>query len=92
MGTALDHSVRSTQPRTLPELLRLLGVNDEPVAKQWEPITAWLAEHQASPELWMSLLANGYGLLLEQMVPAFHRPIPHRRITTGSGTKANLLI
>ncbi|BBU23487.1 hypothetical protein [Mycobacterium xenopi] len=92
MGTAVDHNVTSTEPRTLPELLRLLGVNDEPVAKQWEPITAWLAENEASPELWMSLLANGYGLLLEQMVPTFHRPIPHRRITTASGTKETLLI
>jgi hypothetical protein len=37
---------------------------------------------EVSPKLWMSLVANGYGLQLEQMIPDFYRPIPHHRITT----------
>lgn len=89
MGTATDHSVK---PRTLPELLRLLGVNDKSVADQWGPIMSWLAHNRVSPELWMSLVANGYGLQLEQMIHDFHRPIPYHRITTASGTKDALLI
>jgi hypothetical protein len=92
MANAIDHSVELAGPRTLPELLRLLGVKDKPVAKQWRPIMDWLAKNKASPELWMSLLANGYGLLLEQMVPTFRRPIPHRRITSASGSKRSMLI
>jgi hypothetical protein len=92
MGTAIARNNDLAEPSTLPELLRLLGVNDQPVAKQWEPLMAWLAEHRASRQLWMSLLSNGYGLLLEEMLPTFHRPIPHRRITTAYGTKNSLLV
>jgi hypothetical protein len=70
----------------------MLGVNDKPFGEQCDPIMAWLEHNEASRELWLSLLANGYGLHLEQDFPSFNRPVPRRRITTASGTKANLLI
>ncbi len=79
-------------PRTLPQLLRTLGVNDEPVTTQWRAIMAWLADNQLTPRLWMSMLANGYGVIIERTTPGFHRPIPYRRIITASGTKAQMLI
>lgn len=92
MLKAIDHTTEFAEPTTLPALLRLLGVSDEPVGKQWFPIMDWLAGHRLSPRLWMSLLANGYGLQLEQMLRTFDRPVPVRRITTASGTKANMLL
>lgn len=90
MGTALSRRNGATQnettePRTVPQLLRLLGVQDMAVAKQGEAIIEWLADHTLSPKLWQSLVANGYGLEVEQTMPDFQRPIPYRRITTGSG-------
>lgn len=92
MEVAIAPTGGRAEPQTVPELLRLLKVSDKPVGKQWYAITAWLADNPASPKLWMSLLANGYGLHLETMMPAFKRPIPHRRITTQSGTKAQMLL
>lgn len=80
------------EPATVPQLLRMLGVKNEPLGKQWEPLVQWLTEHQASPQLWRSLVRNGYGLELEQSVRAFERPIPYRRICSTSGGKANLLL
>jgi hypothetical protein len=52
-------------PTTLPALLRLLGVDHEPVTGQRDAIMAWLADNAPSPELLVSLFANGYGLLLK---------------------------
>jgi hypothetical protein len=80
MATATDDSVGLGEPRTLPQLLRMLGVNDKPTSQQWHPIMAWLEHHDASRELWMSLLANGYGQHLERAVPSLNRPISRRRI------------
>jgi hypothetical protein len=48
----------------LPALLRLLGVDHEPVTRQRDAITAWLGDNAPSPELLVSLF-NGYGLLLK---------------------------
>jgi hypothetical protein len=76
MATAMDDSVGLAQPRTLPQLLRMLRVNDKPISGQWHPIMAWLEHNGASRELWMSLLANGYGLHLEMDIPSFNRPAP----------------
>jgi len=78
MATGMDGSVGLTQPRTLPELLRLLGVNDKSVSQQWHPIMAWFEHNEASRELWMSTLANGYGIHLEGDLPSFNRPVPRR--------------
>jgi hypothetical protein len=59
--------LRSTSaPRTTPELLRLLGIQDLSVVHQVPVLIAWLADNIASPELRLSLRANGYGYLLPQ--------------------------
>jgi hypothetical protein len=76
MRTATRHHAGRGEPATLPALLRLLGVDHEPVARQWDPIMGWLDDHPASSELWVSLLANGYGLMLKQGVSAGHHPAP----------------
>ena len=78
MATATADSVASAQPRTLPHLLRMLGVNDKPVSQQWPQIMTWLEHNEASRELWTSFLANGYGLHLEQGMHSFNRPGPRR--------------
>ena len=80
MAIAMDDSVGLARPRTLPHLLRMLGVNHKPVSEQWHQIMAWLEHNEASRELWLSLLANGYGLHLEQDMPSFKRPGPRRRV------------
>lgn len=51
-------------PRTLPQLLRHLGVADEPVTRQQVVIASWLAEHRPTAQLRLSIRMNGYGLLL----------------------------
>lgn len=69
MGTASTTDVsgaESLQPATAPELLRLLHVDHEPVARQWPAITEWLTEHQAPIALRCSLRANGDGDLLRK--------------------------
>jgi hypothetical protein len=90
--TTIDERTEAAQPTTLPELLRLLGAQDKAVAKQFDAILVWLGKNQPNRELWMSLVANGYGIHLEQNARTFKRPCPYRRITTGSGTKASLLL
>lgn len=52
-------------PATLPALLRLLGMNREPLSQQIEAVKAWLAHNTVSSELMVSLLANGFGLLVK---------------------------
>jgi hypothetical protein len=60
------------KPATTPELLRLLHVDHEPVARQWRAITVWLTDHTPTAALRCSLRANGYGYLLRQIVPEQH--------------------
>jgi hypothetical protein len=74
MRTATRHHAGLDEPATLPALLRLLGVHHEPAARQRDAIMGWLDDHPASSELWVSLLANGYGLMLKKGVPAGHHP------------------
>lgn len=64
MGIATVQIQGLSGPSTVPVLLRLLGVDQEPVTRQRDAITAWLADNAPSPELLVSLFANGYGLLL----------------------------
>jgi hypothetical protein len=67
----------------------MLGVNDKPTSQQWHPIMAWLEHNDASRELWMSLLANGYGQHLEREMPSLSRPVARRRINRAAlGTRA----
>lgn len=51
-------------PTTLPSLLRMLGVDREPLARQMQVVRAWLSHNATSLELDMSLRCNGYGLIL----------------------------
>jgi hypothetical protein len=76
-GTAL------IEPATAPELLRLLHVDHEPVARQWPAITEWLTDHTPTTSLRCSLRANGYGYLLRQRVNERH---PIGSITDTSAT------
>ena len=81
MATALDDSVGLAQPQTLPQLLRMLGLNGKPVSEQWHPIVAWFEHNECSRELWMSLVANGYAYHIErQNLLSFNRPVPRRRV------------
>jgi hypothetical protein len=76
----MDDSVALAQPRTLPQLLRMLGVNDKPVSEHWDPILAWFKHNECSRELWRSVVANGYRYHLdEQNAVSFTRPVPRRR-------------
>lgn len=59
-------------PATTPELLRLLHVDHEPVARQWPAINEWLTAHTPTTALKCSLRANGYGYLLRQTVREQH--------------------
>lgn len=79
MMTATHPRAGVGEPTTLSALLRLLGVNHQSAARQWDAITCWLDDHPASSELWVSLLANGYGLMLKQGIPAGHHPAPSSR-------------
>lgn len=80
------------KPGTVTQLFRALGVKGQPITKQFDALVAWLADHEPSRDLWLSMVANGYGLQLEQSVGWFHRPVPYRRITSSSGTKEQMLI
>jgi hypothetical protein len=62
MRTNHDHDALPGSA-TLPALLRWLGVHREPLTRQVTAVKAWLADNAISPELTMSLRANGYGLL-----------------------------
>ncbi len=83
----MDDRAGLAQPRTLPQLLRMLGVDHKPFSEQWHLITAWFARKEVSRELWVSLLANGYGLHLERAIPSFNRPGPRRRRPPVSGRR-----
>ena len=54
------------QPTSLVALLRELGLNRASVEKQKPALRAWLASHPANKMLRVSMLCNGYGLLLKE--------------------------
>jgi len=56
----------TAEPTTLPALLKELGVQRASVEKQKPALRAWLATHNASHPLRVSLCCNGYGLLLKE--------------------------
>jgi hypothetical protein len=73
MGTASTKcGATLVEPATAPELLRLLHVDHEPVARQWPAITEWLTDHTPTTALRCSLRANGYGYLLRQTIQERH--------------------
>jgi hypothetical protein len=89
MGTAsttYDNSAAWMEPETAPELLRLLKVDHEPVARQWPAITAWLTDHRPTTSLRCSLLANGYGYPLMRALESREGPHPIGTIGTISST------
>lgn len=53
----------SGQPTTLSALLRLLGVQNESAHQHRPALAEWFAHNTPSPELRVSLRANGYGVL-----------------------------
>lgn len=56
--------VQSHQPTTTPELLRLLGVQNDSAGRHMVVLAEWLRSNTPSAELQLSLRANGYGQVL----------------------------
>jgi hypothetical protein len=54
----------STQPTTVPLLLRKLHVKDAPSEKQAEAIRLWLEQNHVGPTMKRSLERHGFGDLL----------------------------
>jgi hypothetical protein len=63
---AID-AVESTQPATASTLLRELGVAQACVEKQKAALGTWMMAHELGRPLRISLLGNGYGLLLKDI-------------------------
>jgi hypothetical protein len=57
----------ATQPATASILLRELGMSHACVEKQRVALGTWLMIHEAARPLRISLLENGYGLLLKEI-------------------------
>ena len=78
MGKGIGDADKRTEPggpATLPTLLRTLHIDDKPVEAQWDTLRGWLIGHPPGKKLRISLLSNGYGLLLRGLGPA-KRPKP----------------
>jgi hypothetical protein len=60
-------AVESTQPATASTLLRELGVSQACVQKQKAALGTWMMVHELGRPLRISLLGNGYGLLLKEI-------------------------
>jgi hypothetical protein len=69
MGALLERPVNSgdDSPATLPNLLRVLHAEARSVHQQQDLLKHWLDDHDPSKSLRISLRANGFGLLLNQM-------------------------
>ena len=63
-------SVQSHQPKTTSALLRELGIQHASALHQRLALAEWLESNTATPELKLSLRANGYGIFL------LLRPLP----------------
>jgi hypothetical protein len=55
-------------PDAVPALLRMLKVNDASVEKQAAVLRVWLKANTPTARLRLSLLANGYGHILDEAV------------------------
>jgi len=60
-------AVEATQPATASTLLRELGVSQASVAKQKAALGTWMMAHELGRPLRISLLGNGYGLLMKEI-------------------------
>jgi hypothetical protein len=58
----------STQPSTVPLLLRKLHVKDAPFEKQYEAIRQWLESNKPGPTMTRSLQRHGFGGLLHGQI------------------------
>ena len=71
MTVSISHRVfdaaESTQPATASSLLRELGMSKACVEKQKAALGTWMMVHEAQRPLRISLLENGYGLLLKEI-------------------------
>jgi hypothetical protein len=71
MTVSITHRVsdaaESTQPTTVSALLRELGVSHTCAEKQKAALAPWMMSHEAQLPLRISLLRNGYGLLLKEI-------------------------
>jgi hypothetical protein len=76
-------------PSTAPQLLRLLRVEREPVARHLSAIAGWLTDHTASTALRCSLHANGYGNLLRR---AQQSPPPIRSVSAATHRRPATLV
>jgi hypothetical protein len=56
--------VQSHRPKTASALLRQLGIQHASALHQRGALAEWLESNSATPELKLSLRANGYGIFL----------------------------
>ena len=56
--------VQSHQPKTTSALVRELGIQHASALHQRQALAEWLESNTATPELQLSLRANGYGIFL----------------------------
>ncbi|WP_197382310.1 hypothetical protein [Mycolicibacterium mengxianglii] len=54
-------------PNTLPRLLHLLHIEAQSAHQQQSVLRHWLDYHDPSPPLRVSMRANGFGLLLNEL-------------------------
>lgn len=67
-------AAESTEPVTASALLRELGMSHACAAKQKAALGTWMMIHEAQRPLRISLLRNGYGLLLKEIDAKRARP------------------
>ena len=70
MGALLEKTtagVSDDSLATLPTLLRVLHAETQSVHRQQDVLRHWLDDHDPSKPLRISLRANGFGLLLNQV-------------------------
>jgi hypothetical protein len=60
-------AAEATQPATASTLLRELGLSQACVEKQKAALGTWMMVHELGRPLRISLLENGYGLLLKEI-------------------------
>lgn len=63
----VSDAAESSQPATASTLLRELGVSQACVEKQKAALGTWMMVHELGRPLRISLLENGYGLLLKEI-------------------------
>jgi hypothetical protein len=68
MTVSITHqTLDAAEPVTASALLRELGMSDACAKKQKAALGTWMMIHEAQRPLRISLLRNGYGLLLKEI-------------------------